>query len=116
MAASSSAIGSTVVAWASTRPPSCTKAAPAIICVNPTNPEAVPAACGRTLMAPAIAFGSITPLPNPMTSWGTKMMAGPHEWAKAASITAPAVPIASMTRPHQIIASMPCRSDSCEVR
>ena len=41
----------------------CVEAAPIAICAKPVMPEAAPAACGRTLMAPAIAFGSSKPLP-----------------------------------------------------
>ena len=41
----------------------CVDAAPIAICVKPVMPAAVPAACGRTLTAPAMAFGSSKPLP-----------------------------------------------------
>src|SRR4030081_3206832 len=90
MATRRSAIGRTVAASASTRPPSCTKAAPTIIWMQPRNPAALPAACGRTLIAPAIAFGSITPLPKPVTSCGTKMLPRPPAGGEAPRPAPPA--------------------------
>ena len=42
----------------------CAASAPIPICTKPVMPDAVPAACGRTLIAPAIALGRNMPLPN----------------------------------------------------
>ena len=52
-----------VVAAASKIETVCVNAAPTAICVKPVMPDAVPAACGRTLTAPAMAFGNSSPLP-----------------------------------------------------
>src|SRR5262249_55844356 len=116
MAASSSAIGSTVAALARTRPPSCTKAAPIVIWTQPRKPDAVPAACGRMLTAPAIALGSMTPLPKPITSCGTNTIAGPRSGAAAASAIAATAPTPSIARPRKIMRSTPSRVESREVR
>ena len=61
--ASIQAIGIASLRPASAIEPICAEAAPIAICVKPVMPDAVPAACGRTLIAPAIAFGSSEPLP-----------------------------------------------------
>ena len=52
-----------LLAPASTIETTCVEAAPTAICAKPVMPEAAPAACGRMLIAPAIAFGSSKPLP-----------------------------------------------------
>ena len=57
------AIGMALAAPASSIETICVAAAPIAICAKPAMPEAVPAACGRTLTAPAMAFGSSKPLP-----------------------------------------------------
>ena len=45
--------------------------------MKPVMPEAAPAACGRTLTAPAIAFGSMKPDAKPMIICGVMITAGP---------------------------------------
>ena len=69
--------GHALVAPATRWPAICAITAPNNICVQPSRPEAVPAASGRTLTAPAIAFGSTMPLPIEIKAGAVMTARGP---------------------------------------
>ena len=74
-------------------------------------PEAVPAACGRTLTAPASALGIINPLPIEMMICGTKMIAGPPPGNAMTSAHSATAPKSAISVPHQIMRSTPSTAD-----
>ena len=61
--------GSGVAKWPPSHAPACEHSAPNPICKNPIVPDAVPAACGRTLTAPAAEFDITKALPNITSIW-----------------------------------------------
>ena len=61
--------GSGVVKWPPRQAPNCDTSEPMPICRNPIAPEAVPAASGRTLMAPAAEFDITKALANITIIW-----------------------------------------------
>src|SRR5665647_1664037 len=106
------AIGIAVLPAARKIDTTCVEAAPIDICTKPVMPEAVPAACGRMLTAPAMEFGSSKPLPYEITSCGRKMIAGPASGIVATKPTVRAAPITSKPMPAMIRLSIPKRWDS----
>src|SRR5260221_5076565 len=58
-----------VAKWPPRYAPNCENSEPIPICKNPIVPDAVPAASGRTLMAPAAEFDITKALPNITSIW-----------------------------------------------
>ncbi len=61
--------GTGVAKWPPSQAPNCESSAPIPICRNPIAPDAVPAASGRTLMAPAAEFDITKALANITSIW-----------------------------------------------
>ena len=61
--------GTGVAKWPPRQAPNCDSSEPSPICKNPIAPDAVPAASGRTLMAPAAEFDITKALANITIIW-----------------------------------------------
>ena len=105
------ASGSPVCAPSSRWPMSCEVAAPSPICMKPMMPAAAPAACGRALTAPAIAFGSMKPEEKPMIICGAKITHGPPCGSISIHAMPTAAPSTVTATPARIIASTPYCAD-----
>ena len=57
--------------------------------IEPPSPDADPARSGRTESIPALAFGSATPLPNPMLIVSPKKTTGPDRCSRVSSVSTP---------------------------
>ncbi len=68
--------GSAPVSGVNIVPVTAASTAPPPIMIAPPNPLAVPASCGRTDSNPAVADGSIIPLPNPRKVQNPKKTSG----------------------------------------
>src|ERR1700712_5572560 len=76
-------VGTGVEKWPPRYAPNCENSEPRPICRNPIAPEAVPAACGRTLMAPADEFDITNALPTISSIWVPNSHDG--NWLRSAS-------------------------------
>ena len=80
--------------------------------MKPVMPAAVPAACGRTLTAPAIAFGSMKPEAKPMIICGVMITSGPPSGSSSIHDDADRRADATVTAtPARIMASTPYCAD-----
>ena len=103
--------GHAPVPGCSSPPASAESAAPPPIMIAPERPEAVPARCGRTDSAPAVALGMVMPLPRPTKVMKPKNV---HSDWKPAAKTSSAVPRPAVLKmqPQKIILLIPTRAES----
>ena len=79
--------------------------------MKPMMPEAAPAACGRTLTAPAMAFGSMKPDAKPMIICGAMTTAGPLSGSIRIQTMPTTAPSTVTATPARIMTSTPYLTD-----
>ena len=105
------AIGCAVAECSITVLMACAATAPMPICTKPVMPDAVPAACGRTLIAPATALGRKMPLPQDRKNCAGNTVSGPPNGNACASAIERTAPKICNPMPARIMLSMPKRGD-----